>query len=79
MEAKIRYGVMGGERYVARDTSGRADHRCEHATWDEETQEVIWANHPQGGMMEPFLGPDDVYERITAGGLHMWDPADARR
>ena len=71
----LRYGVQDdGRRYVARERR-RNSHgldRCEHATW--VNGRVIWKGHEEGGTMLPFTGPDDVYARITAGGLEAWKP-----
>lgn len=77
MAAKgLRYGThTDGHRYVARDLT----RKCQHAVWNETKKKVVWHTHNQGGTMSPFLGPDDVYAEITAGGQHLWDysPEDA--
>lgn len=70
-DTALRYGNMDdGKRYVARNVG----HRAEHAVWvDGSTQ---WMPHRQAGIMAPFEGPDDVYEHLTEGGLHLWRPCD---
>ena len=75
MKRHLRYGAQGGLRYVARDTAqprrGRRA-KCEHAVWADGR--VQWRYHEEGGMMDPFAGPGDEYERLSAGGLELWKP-----
>lgn len=64
----LRFGTIEGKRYVAHDTLLRGP---EHAIWKDE--KVLWIAHTEGTEMEPFEGPDEVYEQLTEGGLHLWD------
>lgn len=67
-----RHGTQDGLRYIAQD---RPDGGCEHAVWrtDLVGSYVAWMPHESCGKMEPFCGPDEVYESLTADSLHLWE------
>ena len=52
-----------GVRYIARTRSLRPI-RSEHAVWRDGR--VQWNTHPEGGLMQPFLGPDEAWENLIS-------------
>ena len=55
-----RHREENGGRYVAEDV-GR---RSQHAVW--EHGRVVWKDHRQGGTMQTFTGPDEVWKALIA-------------
>jgi len=56
-------------RYAARDlvdSEGRI--QPQHAIWSGWSYPpgIVWVNHPEGGYMKPFTGPDEAWDEITA-------------
>lgn len=53
-------------RYIARDLileDGKL--QPQHAVWDlSYDQPLRWVNHPEGGIMSPFSGPNEVWEEL---------------
>jgi hypothetical protein len=74
---RVRFGTdERGRRFAARDffeeTGELAPLWPKHAVWDGAQRCVVWVAHPEGGQMDPFLGPDDAWAGLIAGGEELW-------